>query len=360
MTSDNLQTIRQKIDSIDKQIQLLINERAQLAQTIGNSKREQSEDKVFYRPEREAQILQAITARNTGPLSDKQVIAIFRPILTACLSLQQPIKIAYLGPEGSYSQAAIFKHFGAETMTAPTTSIERIFREIEAENVTYGVVPIENSTTGVINVTLDALMLSPLTICGEIIIDIHHHLLSKQLKLSNIEKIYAHEQSFMQCQHWLETHMPDVEQIAVASNSAAAIIAQQEQNSAAIASELCNQLYGLNSLASNIEDKPQNKTRFLILGQQKVAPSGSDKTSLLFSTPHTPGFLLNLLEPFAKQGINISLIESRPYHSGNWSYLFFIDIEGHQDDLPVKKALDSLASKSVMLNILGSYPKALT
>ena len=257
-------------------------------------------------------------------MSDKQVIAIFRPILTACLSLQQPIKIAYLGPEGSYSQAAIFKHFGAETMTAPTTSIERIFREIEAENVTYGVVPIENSTTGVINVTLDALMLSPLTICGEIIIDIHHHLLSKQLKLSNIEKIYAHEQSFMQCQHWLETHMPDVEQIAVASNSAAAIIAQQEQNSAAIASELCNQLYGLNSLASNIEDKPQNKTRFLILGQQKVAPSGSDKTSLLFSTPHTPGFLLNLLEPFAKQGINISLIESRPYHSGNCDIILLI------------------------------------
>jgi chorismate mutase / prephenate dehydratase len=360
MTTDNLQTIRQQIDDIDKQIQNLINERAKLAETVGKNKREQGEDKVFYRPEREAQILQAIITRNTGPLSDKQVVAIFRPILTACLSLQQPIKIAYLGPEGSYSQAAIFKHFGEETMTVPAPSIERIFREIEAENVTYGVVPIENSTTGVINVTLDALMISPLTICGEIIIPIHHHLLSKQTTMQTIEKIYAHEQAFMQCRHWLETHLTNAEQIAVASNSAAAVIAQQEQNSAAIASELCGQIYGLNSLVNNIEDKPQNKTRFLILGQQKVAPSGSDKTSLLFTTPHTPGFLLKLLTSFAEQGINISLIESRPYHSGNWSYLFFIDIEGHQDDLSVKKALDALASKSVMLNILGSYPKALT
>lgn len=361
MTTDNLLALREQIDKIDREVQQLVSERAKIAIEVGSMKRKMQQDDVFYRPEREAQILQNIIDRNTGPLSEKQITAIFRTILTACLSLQQAIKIAYLGPAGTYSQSAAFKHFGFETNTVPVASIDQIFREIESDNAHYGVVPIENSSTGTISQTLDALIHSPLAICGEIILPIHHNLLVKNnaVAFSNIKKVYAHEQALMQCRQWLNSNVPNAELIAVSSNGAAAQLVQTEENAAAIASDLAAEIYQLSLLEKNIEDLAQNETRFLILGKQKVAPTHKDKTSLLITTPHTPGSLIDLLQPFASNHVNISLIESRPYRDRNWSYIFFIDIDGHQQDLPVKKALEALAEKSILLHVLGSYPKAL-
>jgi chorismate mutase/prephenate dehydratase len=358
LTEPALKNIRTQLDVLDDQILALINQRASLAVEVGKIKRKTGMDQVFYRPEREAQILQNVIKGNSGPLNDRQVTAIFRPLLTACLNLQQPIKVAFLGPEGTYSQAAVYKHFGLETMTFPTPSIERVFREIETNNAAYGVVPIENSTTGVINTTLDALLLSPLKICGEIILPIQQHLLGLQKDFSSIKRVYAHEQSLMQCQHWLDNHLPQVERVPVSSNGAAAKLAANDRHSAALAGDLAAVLYNLELLVPHVTDNPQNETRFLILGEQKVAPSGVDKTSLLIASPHTPGSLFELIKPFVDHGVNISLIESRPCRDRNWSYLFFLDIEGHQEDVFVKQALELLAKKTIMLNILGSYPKA--
>jgi chorismate mutase/prephenate dehydratase len=351
-----LAEIRKQIDSIDVQLLQIINQRAQLAVEVGNIKRHDNEN-IFYRPEREAQILQQVVTSNQGPLTEEQVTLIFRNILTSCLSLQHPIKIATLGPEGTFSQAATIKHFGIETEIEFSASIDQVFREIEAKNADYGVVPIENSTTGIINPVLDALRTSALTICGEIILPIHHHLLVAS-KTEEIRRIYAHEQAFLQCENWLSKNLPDVMRIPVASNGEAAKRARSEADSAAIAGDLAVQQYDLAILEKNIEDNPKNETRFLILGHQKVGPSGKDKTSLLISTPHTPGALIDLLTPFADHQVNIVLIESRPAHDCNWAYFFFIDIEGHQEDAAVKRALSGLAQKSVLLHLLGSYPKA--
>jgi chorismate mutase/prephenate dehydratase len=357
--NEKLTKLREKIDAVDESIQQLLNERAQLALDVGKIKRTTEKDNIFYRPEREAKILQKIMERNSGPFSNKQIASIFRNILTACLNLQQQNKVAYLGPEGTYSQSAVFKHFGEETLTLPAPTIERVFREVEADNAYYGVVPIENSSTGIINTTLDILMTSPLKICGEIILPIHHHLLAMKDNLNGVQRVYAHEQSFLQCRQWLEQYLPKVETVQVSSNGLAAKQASMEENAAAIASDFAAQQYGLKILASNIEDNSRNETRFLILGNQRVAKSGNDKTSLLIATPHFPGALLELLKPFADNNVNITLLESRPYRDQNWSYLFFIDIDGHQEDLPVMRTLEQLTQKSELLNILGSYPKVI-
>ena len=358
MTIENqLSQIRDQIDAVDIEIQNLINQRANLALEVGSIKKSSEDKSIFYRPEREAKILENIIARNSGPLSNEQITAIFRSLLTACLTLQQPIRVAFLGPAGTYSQAAVFKHFGIETKTVSAATIERVFREAEADHADYGVVPIENSTTGIIHQTLDLLMDASLSICGEIILPIHHQLLSQENSLTNIKKVYAHEQALMQCQHWLTANLLSADIIPVSSNAMAAQMAAQENQTAAIAGEMAAKEYQIPVLVANIEDNPKNQTRFLILGQQKVGQSGNDKTSFLISTPHSPGFLFDLLKPFAEHEINISLIESRPYHHRNWAYLFFMDIEGHQDDTAVKQALNDLTQKSIQINILGSYPK---
>lgn len=357
-SEQELQKLRDDIDAVDLQLQKLINQRAKLALQVGKIKRTTDKSPVFYRPEREAQVLQQIVARNKGPLKDAQIRDIFRNVLTTCLALQQPIKVACLGPEGTYSQAAVFKHFGNETSTLVVQCIERVFREIEGENADYGVVPIENSTAGIINATLDALIGSQLTICGEIILPIHLYLLSSQENGGEIKKIYGHEQAFLQCDHWLNEHYPDINTVTVSSNAAAAKMALDKPDTAAIAGDLAREFYSLKIIASHIEDNPHNATRFIILGRQKVEPCGNDKTSLLISTPHTPGSLIDLMKPFAENGVNILQIASRPYRDRRWSYLFFIDIDGHQDDLPIKKALEMLNKKSVMLHVLGSYPKS--
>ncbi len=353
-----LDKIRNQIDKIDNDIQQLINQRADLALSVGKIKRTNNHKPIFYRPEREAEVLKKIIERNKGPLSDEQISLIFRDLMTACLYLQQPIKIAFLGPEGTYTQMAVRKHFGTETVTSPVTTIDRVFREVEGEHVNYGVVPIENSTAGVINATLDSLIDSPVVICGEIIIPIHHHLLRAAEENGDIKRIYAHDQALQQCGRWLDEHMPNVETIAVTSNGIAAQLATKELDAAAIAGDLAVELYSLKVVNRNIEDNPHNETRFVILGRQKVAATGADKTTLLIATPDKPGALYELLQIFAENNINITQIASRPYGGRGWSYIFFLDIEGHQEDQKIKLALEQLKNKTIMLNILGSYPKA--
>lgn len=359
MSSDkNLDKFREQIDQIDSDIQQLINQRAELALNIGKVKKSTDDKPVFYRPEREAEVLKKIINRNKGPLSDNQISLIFRDLMTACLYLQQPIQIAFLGPEGTYTQMAVRKHFGIETKTLAVPTIERVFREVEAEHVSYGVVPIENSTAGVINATLDSLIDSPLVICGEIILPIHHHLLRAVAADGDVKRIYAHDQALQQCGRWLDEHMPRVDTIAVSSNGIAAQLAAKELDAAAIAGDLAVELYPLKIMYPNIEDNPHNETRFAILGRQKIGATGSDKTTLLIATPHKPGALYELLQTFAEYNINITQIASRPYGGKGWSYIFFLDVEGHRDDQAMKLALEKLAQKSIMLNILGSYPKA--
>lgn len=353
-----LAEIRKKLDDVDLQIQALLNQRATLALEVAKIKEASDPAPAYYRPEREAQILKTIAERNKGPMDSAIVVDIFRQVLTACLALQQKIKIAFLGPEGTFSHAASLKHFGKKVQTLPATSIQQVFHCVDSQQAHYGVVPIENSTTGVINTTLDALTTSPLYICGEIILPIHHYFLRRKNNKNPIKRIYSHEQSFAQCQNWLNNNFNDAEKIPVGSNATAAAMAQQDVESAAIAGAYAAEVFDLEKVQPLIEDNPHNQTRFLVIGRQKTLPSGQDKTSLLISTPHIPGALIELLKPFSDNGVNITLIESRPYQHHNWSYLFFVDIEGHQDDKPVQDALKILSGKPILLNILGSYPKA--
>lgn len=355
--SDRLLELRDRIDSLDQQIQALITERATVAQEVAHAKQE-SNDRVFYRAEREAQVLRRVMERNKGPLSDEEMARLFREIMSACLALEQVMSIAFLGPEGTFTQAAALKHFGHSVKTVPFTSIGEVFREVESGAVSYGVVPVENSTEGVINHTLDEFMSSPLNICGEVILRIHHNLLTKADNLNNIKKVYSHQQSLAQCRKWLDANMPDVELVDVSSNAAAALMASKEDTAAAIAGETAADIYHLNMLVPNIEDEPDNTTRFLVIGKRETPVSGEDKTSLLISTPNRAGALLAILQPFAKYNISMNRIESRPSRRGAWDYVFFVDIDGHASDEKVKQALNELEQVATMVNVLGSFPKA--
>ncbi len=353
-----LQGIRQKIDQLDIQIQELINQRAAAAQEGARIKLEEDKDAFFYRPDREAAILKTIQKRNQGPMGNEEMARLFREIMSACLALEQPMKIAFLGPEGTFTQAAALKHFGHSVNTVPMGSIPDIFREVESGAAHYGVVPVENSTEGVINHTLDMFISSPLFICGEVMMRIHHHLLSRESDLKAVKRVYSHQQSLAQCRLWLDRNLPHAEQITVGSNAEAARLARDEQGAAAIAGEMAAELYQLQGLARNIEDEPDNTTRFLVVGRQKALVTGEDKTTLLCATRNVAGGLNALLAPLAKHGISMSRIESRPSRQGNWDYVFFIDIEGHQDQEGIKSALDSLQGEARMLKVLGSYPNA--
>jgi len=355
---DRLQRIRAQIDELDLQIQELINRRASAAKEIAEIKLEEDKDAFFYRPEREAAILKKVQRRNKGPMGDEEMARLFREIMSACLALEQPLKIAYLGPEGTFTQAAALKHFGHSIITLPLSSISDVFQEVESGAAHYGVVPVENSTEGVINHTLDMFVRSPLFICGEVGLRIHHHLLSMEADIASVRRVYSHQQSLAQCRIWLDRNLPGVEQITVGSNAEAARLVLKEPGSAAIAGEMAAELYRLKGLARNIEDEPDNTTRFLVIGRQKTLPSSDDKTSILCATRNVAGGLNRLLTPLAQHGISMSRIESRPSRQGNWDYIFFIDIEGHQDDPKVVQALDALQDQARLLKILGSYPKA--
>lgn len=356
--TDKLDNIRKNIDVVDQKIQTLISERAQLAQQVADVKLAQGEDPVFYRPEREAEVLREVVARNQGPLSGEEMARLFREIMSACLALEQPLQVAFLGPEGTFTQAAALKHFGGSVNTVPMAAIGEVFREVESGAVNYGVVPVENSTEGVVNHTLDMFMQSSLTICGEVDLRVHHHLLGKGAERSRLKRIYSHQQSLAQCREWLDTHLPGVERVSVSSNAEAARRVANEENVAAIASDIAAEIYELDILDANIEDNPDNTTRFLIIGRQLATPSSDDKTSLLVYAPNKPGALHQLLQPFADNSISMSRIESRPSRLANWEYVFFIDINGHVDDEKVTRCLDTLRNEVAMLKVLGSYPRA--
>lgn len=358
--SDNaqLKAIRERIDALDLEILRLISERARNAQEVAKVKRAENDDAQFYRPEREAQVLRRIIEHNPGPLSGEEMARLFREIMSACLALEQPLKVAFLGPEGTFTQAAALKHFGHSVRTVPLGAIDEVFRDVEAGSCHYGVVPIENSTEGVVNHTLDMFMRSPLKICGEVELRIHHHLLSRETELGVIERVYSHAQSLAQCREWLDGNLPRAERITVNSNAEAARRAAKEPGSAAIAGAAAGELYELKTLRANIEDHPENTTRFLVIGPQSVPPSGSDRTSLLISARNRPGSLYRLLEPFAKNKVSLSRIESRPSHCVNWEYVFFFDLEGHASDAAVKAALKELKEEADLVKVLGSYPRA--
>jgi len=358
-TINNLATVRAQIDELDEKIQNLITQRAGLATEVAQAKYAQETKPVFYRPEREVEVLRNVIARNKGPLSNETLTRIFREIMSDCLALQQPLKIAFLGPAGTYSQAAVYKHFGHAAQNIPLQTIEEVFREVEAQTANYGVVPLENSTEGGVNQTLDGFINTSLKICGEIELPIHHHLLANVDKVEQIQRIYSHQQSLAQCHHWLNSHLPQVERIAVNSNAEAARRALNEVGTAAIAGQMAADIYQLRIIASRIEDNINNTTRFAVLGQPETPPTGGDKTSLLLSTPNQPGALYDLLEPFAHNQVNMTRIESRPSRQGIWEYVFFVDIEGHIQDAPIVNALRTLAKYTGLIKHLGSYPRAI-
>jgi chorismate mutase/prephenate dehydratase len=354
-----LQVIRDQIDDTDLQIQALLNKRAAMAEEVARIKMANGEQMGdFYRPEREAMVLRQVMERNEGPLDAKEMARLFREIMSACLAAEKPLQVAYLGPEGSFTQAAALKQFGGSVELQSMATIADVFHAVEAGNASYGLVPVENSTEGMVSHTLDRFITSPLKINGEVSLRIHHYLLSKSMGLADIKVVYAHPQALAQCRKWLAEHLPETALVAVNSNSEAAKKVANEPNAAAIAANRAAEIYDLFVLASNIEDEADNTTRFIVIGNQDVGPSGVDKTALLVSTQNKPGALQILLKPLADSGISMTRIESRPSGKGIWEYVFFIDIDGHCQDKAVAEALKLLEQESSMCRVLGSYPKA--
>ena len=363
LPKDDLAAIRKRIDEVDRQIQTLINERARYAQQVGVSKGELAAAVDYYRPEREAEVLRAVLERNEGPLRDEEMLRLFREIMSACLAQQEPLKIGYLGPEGTFTQTAVYKHFGHSVRGLPFSTIDEVFQEVESGAADFGVVPIENSTEGTVNHTLDMFLTSPLKISGEIELRIEQHLLGRMPGLDKIERICAHEQSLAQCRGWLREYLPHVELIGVSSNATGARRARDEKGTAAIGGDAAAEVYDLQILVNNIEDRSDNSTRFLVIGRELLTSSGDDKTTILFSAEGTAtgaGVLHKLLQPFATHGINLSRIESRPSQRKNWDYVFFIDVDGHADESPLTEALAELEASATLFRVVGAYPKVVS
>ncbi|HEY5899583.1 MAG TPA: prephenate dehydratase [Burkholderiales bacterium] len=351
---DEIDKLRREIDGLDDELLKLINRRAGLARRIGELKG----GAPSYRPEREAQILRRVREHNAGPLSAERAVGVFRELISACRALEEAIRVTYLGPEGTFSEQAVRKHFGTTVEALPTVSVDEAFRQCEAGAAQFTVVPVENSTEGVVGRTLDLLLGTPLRICAEIELRVQQNLLSRSA-LKDIRRVYAHAQSLAQCDGWLAHNLPQANRIPLASNAEAAKRAADEEGAAAIASEAAAQRYGLAVLAASIEDAPNNTTRFLVLGAIEAGRSGRDRTSLVLSAENKPGAVHGLLTPLARHGVSMTRIESRPSRSGSlWEYVFFIDVEGHQKDPAVAEALVELHAKAPFFKILGSYPAA--
>jgi chorismate mutase/prephenate dehydratase len=363
--SDELLKLRNAIDAIDAELLRLLNERAKLAQQVGHIK-----DGQIYRAEREAQVLRRLCAENPGPLKSENIEHLFREIMSACRDLEQHLRIAYLGPEGTFSQAAAYKHFGHAVGNVPCATIDEAFRAVETGRADYAVVPVENSTEGAVSRTLDLIVGSSLKICGEVLLPIHQNLLHRRPSsqaaegtgegedLKGIERVYSHAQSLAQCQHWLNQNLPQAERVPVSSNAEAARLAAGDADSAAIAGDIAAEIYGLDIAVSRIEDDPNNTTRFLVLADHDASPSGHDKTSLVISAANVPGAMVKLLQPLADADVSMTKFESRPVRGANWEYLFFVDIEGHREDAVLANALKEITTRSAMLKVLGSYPAA--
>lgn len=352
--SEKLKQLREQIDRLDDELLELVNRRAALAQQIGHLK----EDGVVLRPEREAQVLQRLQDNNQGPLSNAAVAQLFTEVMSQCRALEAPLTVAYLGPEGTFTEAAALKRFGSAIQKLPCATIDDVFRAVESGVAHYGVTPVENSTEGAVGRTLDLLMHSPLQICGEVMLPIHQCLLAQQCDLSAIRIVYSHTQSFGQCQTWLNKRLANALLVHVSSNAEAARMAAENPHSAAIAGLQAAALFNLQVCEENIEDDAKNTTRFLVLGNQLVMPSGNDKTSLVLSAANRPGAVHDLLAPLAKHGVSMTKFESRPARAELWEYVFYMDIEGHQADAKVAAALAELKQAAAFMKILGSYPVA--
>jgi chorismate mutase/prephenate dehydratase len=350
---EQLTQLRGRIDQLDDEVLRLLNERARLAQDIGHLK-----NGTAYRAEREAQVVRRLQAANPGPLSAESISVLFKEIMSACRALEQPLTVAYLGPQGTFSEAAAVKHFGHATTGLPCANIDEVFRSVERGEAAFGVAPVENSTEGAVNRTLDLLLTNQVRICGEVKLRIRQHLMRQSESLEGIEVIYSHAQSLGQCHEWLGQHLYGIKTIRVTSNAEAARMAAENPDAAAIAGELAAERYGLKVIARDIEDEPNNTTRFLVLGNEDAAPSGQDKTSLVLSAKNRPGSLLELLAPLAGHDLGLSKLESRPARSGSWEYVFYMDIDGHRSEPNIQRALEAVEEHCTFLKVLGSYPVA--
>jgi len=353
-----LAEVRQRIDQLDEQIQALIAERAAQAARVRAAKGDLGSASAYYRPDREAQVLRRVIERNQGPLSDSVMLRLYREIMSACLAQQEPMRIAYLGPEGTFTQQAVYRQFGHSVNAIAQPSIEEVFVAVQSGEADFGVVPVENSSQGIVSHTLDMFMHSDLKIAAEVELRIHQHLLTQARRLDQIERVYAHQQSLAQCKHWLSSHLAHAEAVPVSSNAEAARRVRHAPDAAAIAGRHAAEVYGLPVLFANIEDHVDNTTRFLILGRELLPPSGEDKTTLLVAGRDGPGALFRLLEPLARHGVNMNRIESRPSRQGRWDYVFFIDVDGHVDDPALAAAMADLGGEARLVKVLGSYPRA--
>lgn len=354
--SDDLKKFRAQIDALDDQLLHLFNERATLAQDVGKLKG----SAVVYRPEREAQVLRRLTENNSGPLPAQAIAHLFSELISACRAQEELLSVACLGPKGTFSEEAVAKQFGAQAPSVMCASIDDVFRTVESGSVGYGVVPVENSTDGGVGRTMDLLLATPLKMCGEILLPVHQNILSKAVAIEDIKRIYSHSQSLSQCNGWLTQKMPSVQRIPVASNAEAARLAAGDDQAAAIAGRAAAEHYGLSILAASIEDNPNNTTRFAVIAAQEVSASGKDKTSFVMSSQNRPGAMFDLLKPLAMHKVSMTRLESRPSRAGLWEYVFFVDVEGHQNDVAVQTALAEIRETADFVKVLGSYPVAVT
>ncbi len=355
MTDKSLQDLRQRIDELDNQILELLNRRAEVVVEVGERKAGNTE---YYVPSREKAIYERLISENPGPFPNEGVRRVFREVISASLSLEQPLKVAFLGPQATFTHVAAMQQFGFSAQLVPVRSIPAIFEEVSRGRASYGVVPVENSNEGVVTHTLDMFMSVDLKIIAEVMLEISHDLLNLSGHQEDIRKVVSHPQAFAQCRDWLEENMPDIPLVDAPSTASAARLATEDPEAAAIASETAASLYGLRVVKPKIEDNPNNFTRFLVIGPEIQGPSGNDKTSILFSIKDEPGILYRMLEPFSKRDLNLSKIESRPFKSKAWEYVFFLDIEGHIAETNVNDAVEELRGYCQFLKVLGSYPKA--
>jgi len=354
-TGERIKSLRQRIEILDRQMLHLLNERAEVVMEVGQEKSQGKMDS--YDPQREEEIVRSLVLQNNGPFPKQAVAPVFREIISACRSLETEMTVAYLGPPATHTHLACFEYFGSSVQTQPKESIQEVFEAVEKRKANYGVVPIENSTEGSVNQTLDRLIESEVMICGEVMIQVSHHLLSHTGKLDDIRKIASHPSALEQCRKWLRKNFPHVEVAEAASTAKAAQMAAEDSKTAAIASSLAAQLYGLKIVESRIEDYLSNYTRFLVIGLHTNARTGKDKTSILFSISHAPGSLYQALKPFSEKGINLTKIESRPMKGKPWEYIFFVDIEGHAEDAPIREVMAELEGNTLFLKVVGSYPQ---
>jgi len=349
-----IKKLRAEIDIVDEEILKLLNKRAAVVLKIADIKRD---TKVkFYSPEREQQIIERLMSLNKGPFSDEALRALYREILSASLSLENPLTVAYFGPVATFTHLAALRHFGSSAEFIPVESIKDVFEAVDAGKAEFGVVPIENSTEGVISYTLDMFMDYELKIAAEIMLDISHNLLSKSGDKGKIKRIYSHPPATAQCRRWLEANMPGIPVMESTSTARAAELASKEDTAAAIASELAAKVYDLNFVEAHIEDSKHNVTRFLVISKESYQRTGKDKTSIMFSIKDRPGALYDILSPFKKAKINLTKIESRPSRRKAWEYIFFVDMEGHIEDKKLRKAIENMKDGCLYLKILGSYP----